>query len=189
MSSLFSRSERALRASRVSRRRAFFETLETRQVLATVFLDTFEGNSKLVGEFATQGDDASDPQDVAWYSSVADASASVQLDSFSGTGINALQLSANSPLQRLVANFANTTLGATPGDKLTLSFDMRLTETPSADDAGFRCHALRTSTVQSALRPGKWQLKIGYMPNRRATNLRVARLRDRSLGLLRIPCH
>ena len=103
-----------------------------------VALDTFE-NGVNVGETSTKGNDAFDPTDLAWFSALDFGVASLQNDIFAGGGSQkALQLASPDTFRRVGAAFASTTLGANTGDKIVLSFDMRLAETPTANQVGFR---------------------------------------------------
>lgn len=103
-----------------------------------VALDTFE-NGVNIGETSTKGNDAFDATDLAWFSSLDFGVATLQNDTFAGGGSQkALQLASTDTFRRLTAAFASTTLGANTGDKLVLSFDMRLAETPTANQVGFR---------------------------------------------------
>jgi hypothetical protein len=105
----------------------------------TVFFDTFENGP--TGQVSTKGNDSWDASDVAWYSALARGTLTIANDTFAGGTSQRAMLFSNTTndfFRRYGTNFAAVT-PANIGDKLILSFDVRLNSSPiTANQNGFR---------------------------------------------------
>lgn len=108
--------------------------------VTTVFSDDFE-NGLEMGQISTKLDDSFSPSDLNWYSALSDGALGITNDSFAGgSSARALGFTTNDTnnFRRFGAKFSETTLGSLTGSTLTLSFDLRTTETVTNNALGLR---------------------------------------------------